>query len=291
MLKRLLALVVAGACFSFVVSEAAYAADIDCSPAQMQLNLCVNNGGEYVGIGGDLSLPGSGSENPPAQTEPVSDGPGTGGGSGDAPSPSEPPRLGPCRDDQVSARPDGLCLNDPETDEPEAEEDGDDAPVIPPVQATDVASFAPATPAIATEPDGVAIVGMPMNVVVDAAPHTAGGSLFGLPVSVSFTPVEAEIDYGDGTVRRVPIGGGTWRELGQPEFTATATSHAYSARGHYTVTARVLSSAVVDFGPYGTRPVNGLVASAPATRQVQAVVAETGLVQHTCAENPRGPGC
>lgn len=200
------------------------------------------------------------------------------------------PRWGPCRDDQVSPRADGLCWQDWAAEDAE-EAAGPEAPVIPAVTVNDVARFAPTTPAIGTEPDGVAIVGMPMNVVVAASTQTVAGQLFGLPVSVTFEPVEAVLDYGDGTRHTVPIGGGTWEQLGQPEFTPTATSHAYGARGTYTVSATVMSVAIADFGVWGTRPVDGLVASAPSTTSVQAVTADTGLVQFTCAENPSGPGC
>lgn len=252
----------------------------------------IDNEGEYVDIGGSVTTPGSAPQS----------GVGRGGGSGDgnggegppvaevAPVVVTDPRWGPCRDDQVSPRADGLCWHDWAAEDAE-EAAGPEAPVIPAVTVNDVARFAPATPAIRTEPDGVAIVGMPMNVVVAASTQTVAGQLFGLPVSVTFEPVEAVLDYGDGTRQTVPIGGGTWEQLGQPEFTPTATSHAYSARGTYTVSATVMSAAIADFGVWGTRPVEGLVTSAPSTTSVQAVTADTGLVQFTCAENPSGPGC
>ncbi|WP_261167257.1 hypothetical protein [Microbacterium sp. Marseille-Q6965] len=223
-------------------------------------------------------------------TQPIS-GDGGGGDSGEPePRPERDPRWGPCRDDQTSPRADGLCWQEYAPDEQPPAAEGE-APVIPPVQASDVARFAPATPAVGTEPDGVAVVGMPMNVIVRSGEHSATGSLFDLPMSVHFTPVEIRIDYGDGTTKTVPPNGGTWDELGQPEFTPTPTSHAYAARGHYQITATVMLAAVVDFGPWGTRPVTGLVASPAAARTVQAVTADTGLVQQTCLENPAGPGC
>lgn len=247
------------------------------------------NDGASVDIGGSGTRPGGGgggSSESGGSTQPIA---GDGDEVGEAAPPQRDPRWGRCRDDQTSPRADGLCWQDyaPETPAEQTE----DAPVIPAVQATDVARFAPATPAIGTEPDGVAVVGMPMNVLVTATTHTATGTLFDLPVSVQFTPVQAHIDYGDGTTKTVPLGSGTWEQLGQPDFTPTDTSHAYSARGHYQVTATVLSEAVVDFGPWGTRPVEGLVASPPASRTIQAVTAHTGLVKYTCHENPTGPGC
>lgn len=247
-----------------------------------------SNNGSEVALEGSVTRPGTGggSSESGGGTQPIA---GDGDEVGEAAPPQRDPRWGRCRDDQTSPRADGLCWQD-YAPEPPAEQT-EDAPVIPAVQATDVARFAPATPAIGTEPDGVAVVGMPMNVLVTATTHTATGTLFDLPVSVQFTPVQARIDYGDGTTKTVPLGGGTWEQLGQPDFTPTDTSHAYSARGHYQVTATVLSEAVVDFGPWGTRPVEGLVASPPASRTIQAVTAHTGLVKYTCHENPTGPGC
>lgn len=257
------------------------------------INCIVDNQGEYVDIGGSFTQPGGGQQAAPE----TGNGGGGNGGGGTAPvveaepepEPLTDPRWGPCRDDQQSPRADGLCWQDWATEETEPEEP--EAPVIPAVTVADVVRFAPATPAVGTEPDGVAIVGMPMNVVVTASTQTVSGQLFGLPVSVTFTPVDAVLDYGDGTTQTVPIGGGTWEQLGQPEFTPTATSHAYRDRGVYTLSATVRSTAVADFGVWGTRPVDGLVASPPSTARVQAVTADTGLVQYTCAENPTGPGC
>lgn len=284
-----------GVALLFVVcaGNAAAANQSGCG-VMLPIDCVVDNEGEYVDIGGSVTTPGS------APQSGLGHGGGgqNGGGNGAegrpvaeaAPVVVTDPRWGPCRDDQVSPRADGLCWHDWAAEDAE-EAAGPEAPVIPAVTVSDVARFAPATPAIRTEPDGVAIVGMPMNVVVAASTQTVAGQLFGLPVSVTFEPVEAVLDYGDGTRQTVPIGGGTWEQLGQPEFTPTATSHAYSARGTYTVSATVMSAAIADFGVWGTRPVEGLVTSAPSTTSVQAVTADTGLVQFTCAENPSGPGC
>jgi len=275
----------------------AVAAESSCATAGW-LGCAMENDGSGVTIGGSVTAPGAPPQSGVGHGGGGQNGGGSGGGNGGegppvaeaAPVVVTDPRWGPCRDDQVSPRADGLCWQDWAAED--AEEDaGPEAPVIPAVTVSDVARFAPATPAIRTEPDGVAIVGMPMNVVVAASTQTVAGQLFGLPVSVTFEPVEAVLDYGDGTRHTVPIGGGTWEQLGQPEFTPTPTSHAYGARGTYEVSATVMSAAVADFGVWGTRPVDGLVASAPSTTSVQAVTADTGLVQFTCAENPSGPGC
>lgn len=276
---------------SFFISSPAHA-DTGCGSTSWFVTCNPESSGEYVDIGGSFTQPGGGGQ---AAPPPANEGGGNGGGTAPVveaepePEPVTDPRWGPCRDDQQSPRADGLCWQDWATEETEPDEP--DAPVIPAVTVADVVRFAPATPTVGTEPDGVAIVGMPMNVVVTGSTQTVSGQLFGLPVSVTFTPVEAVLDYGDGTTQTVPIGGGTWEQLGQPEFTPTATSHAYRDRGVYTLSATVRSTAVADFGVWGTRAVDGLVASPPSTVRVQAVTADTGLVQYTCAENPSGPGC
>lgn len=289
------AVVVAAAISSLLIALPAAANDGSCE-ATGWLGCAISNDGSGVTIGGSISTPGAPPQGGGGHGGSGQNGGGSGGG-GEGPPVAEAapvvvtdPRWGPCRDDQVSPRADGLCWQDWAAEDAE-EAAGPEAPVIPAVTVSDVARFAPATPAVRTEPDGVAIVGMPMNVVVAASTQTVAGQLFGLPVSVTFEPVEAVLDYGDGTRQTVPIGGGTWEQLGQPEFTPTATSHAYGARGTYTVSATIMSAAVADFGVWGTRPVEGLVASAPSTTSVQAVTADTGLVQFTCAENPSGPGC
>lgn len=154
----------------------------------------------------------------------------------------------------------------------------------------DVASFAPAPAILADEPDGVGIVGMPMNFVVAASIHTATGTLFNLPVTVRFTPASFVFSHGDGTSRTSASGGRIWSALGQAQFSATATSHAYGSRGTYTASAVVQYVATVDFGN-GDVPVPGLVEVPTPGSSIQVVEARTALVDRTCVERPSGPGC
>src|SRR5699024_10854724 len=96
--------------------------------------------------------------------------------------------------------------------------------------------------------------------------QTVGGELFGLPMSVTFTPELLTIDYGDGTVAEVAQAAPTWEQLGQEQLSPTATSHTYAERGTAAVSVDVSYSAVVDFGPWGVHPVGGyVVAEGPAT--------------------------
>lgn len=154
----------------------------------------------------------------------------------------------------------------------------------------DVASFAPTPVPLVDEPDGVGVVGMPMNFVVDAAVHEQTGELFDLPVTVRFTPASIVILHGDGTSRETATGGRTWAQLRQAQFSATATSHAYGARGTYPAGGIVRYSAAVDFGN-GWVAVPGLLEIPTPSTSVQILEVRTALVDRTCAEDPTGPGC
>jgi len=155
---------------------------------------------------------------------------------------------------------------------------------------SDLVSFAPAPTRLTGEPSGVGIVGMPVNFVVAATTHTATGTLFELPVTVRFEPVSYVFVPGDGTSLTSSTGGRTWAELGQAQFSATATSHAFGARGVYSAHAVVRYSAAVDFGN-GPIAVAGLLEVASAAAAVEVFEVRTALVERTCIENPRGPGC
>ncbi|WP_431800575.1 hypothetical protein [Microbacterium sp. bgisy203] len=155
---------------------------------------------------------------------------------------------------------------------------------------SDVASFAPASLPLVDEPDGVGIVGMPVNFVVDAATHQQDGTLLGSPLTVRFTPTAVIFHHGDGTTRTAPDGGATWTDLAVPQFSATPTSHAYGTRGTYTAHAVVQYSAEYTFGT-GWYPIAGVLEIPTPAMDIQIVEARTALVDKTCTENPRAPGC
>lgn len=155
---------------------------------------------------------------------------------------------------------------------------------------TDVASFAPTSAPFVDEPDGVGVVGMPVNFVVTAGVHEQAGRLFDLPVTVRFTPTSYVFTHGDGTSREATTGGRTWAELGLAQFSATPTSHAYASRGTYTATAAVRYAAQANFGN-GWIDVPGQLEIPIGTTTLQIVEVKTALVDKTCAENPTGPGC
>lgn len=155
---------------------------------------------------------------------------------------------------------------------------------------TDVASFAPTSAPFVDEPDGVGVVGMPVNFVVSAGVHEQAGRLFDLPVTVRFTPTSYVFTHGDGTSREATTGGRRWAELGLAQFSATPTSHAYASRGTYTATAAVRYAAQANFGN-GWIDVPGQLEIPIGTTTLQIVEVKTALVDKTCAENPTGPGC
>lgn len=238
-----------------------------CSLADIQQGVCettISNSGSTVDIG--AIQPGSGS---------------TGGGRNDGSDPDAGPRSpgGPA----APAPPGPDCVVDPR--DPRCYS----IVVLRPTLA-DVASFAPAASILADEPDGVGIVGMPMNFVVAATSHTATGTLFDLPVTVRFVPASFVFVHGDGTSRTSATGGRSWAALGQAQFSATATSHAYGARGTYGASAIVQYSATVDFGS-GDVAVPGLLEVRTPSAAIEIVEVRTALVDLTCLENPDGPGC
>jgi len=162
---------------------------------------------------------------------------------------------------------------------------------VPDVTIEDLASFRPAAPTLTGEPFGFGVVGLPANVVAAASEQRLNGELLGWDVTVRFRPAGYVFDYGDGTTLRTATGGAAWAAAGQPQFTPTATSHTYRARGTYTASARVLYSAAVDFGSGVWRPVPGYVTAESGAYRIEVLEARTALVDRTCAEDPRGPGC
>lgn len=166
----------------------------------------------------------------------------------------------------------------------------DDPTGTPTVTITDLASFAPTPLALSVEPGNAGIADMPANFVAAASVHTQTGDLFGVPLTVRFTPVGYDYTYGDGTSATLTAPGLSWEQLGQAQFTPTPTSHVYADRGTYTADLDVRYTAEIDFG-LGWYPVSGELTSDGPTQQIQIFEARTALVAHTCTEKPGAPGC
>ncbi|WP_406245610.1 hypothetical protein ACI7YT_11215 [Microbacterium sp. M] len=163
-------------------------------------------------------------------------------------------------------------------------------PAIPAVTITDLARFAPEGVLVAAEPDNVGVVGLPTNFVASASTQTVAGELFGYPISVRFTPVGFDFDYGDGSITTTSTGGQSWAALNQAQFTPTETSHVYAVRGDYTTAVDVRYTAEIDLG-IGWFPIDGELTSAGRAQQVRIFEAHTALVAHTCEQAPSSPGC
>ena len=243
-----------------------------CSQWDVTLGTCVDNDGTTVTVGGTDTTPGTGGG--PA-------GPGVPGGPG-TPPPSPPGYTGSwCEvDDAWWSHNNTSC--------PPVDDDDDDT--TPPITLNDLVQFMPNGSPLTVEPFGIGIVGLPSNFVAASAAHTASGTLFGRSVNVRFTPDLHRFHYGDGETKLTASRGRTWESAGQAQFTPTATSHVYGARGFYTVRVDVLYTAAVNFGA-GWVPIPGHVTARGPTQQIQIYEARTALVAYTCDELPGAPGC
>jgi hypothetical protein len=163
--------------------------------------------------------------------------------------------------------------------------------MLPDVTLADLASFIPAKPSLTGEPAGYAVAGLPANLVAAASTQHIPGTVLGWNVIVRFTPIGYVFDHGDGTTGRADTGGDTWERLRLPQFSPTATSHVYRDRGTYTVAVTIEYAASVDFGSGRWRPVPGVVTARTGGYSIDVLAARTALVDHTCTENPDGPGC
>ena len=169
---------------------------------------------------------------------------------------------------------------------------GQPSPTVPgwSVTVSDLARFVPSTATVAGEPDNVAVVGLPANFLSSAKTETIPGTILGRALTIRFTPVNYAFDYGDGEQRTSRTPGTAWDASGQAQFTPTDTSHVYKQPGTYTVTVTVTYAADIDLGT-GWIPINGTLNGPPASQQIRVVKAHTALVQGTCLERPKAPGC
>lgn len=246
-----------------------------CTPLEQRQGTCATTDGNSVIVGGEKTTPGT----DPGTTTPIGhEDPGVDAG--------PPPRE---FDFETCMRSWSFIECYRRAEEAAPPEDGDE-PALPPITITDLARFAPAPSILAGEPDNVGIAGMPTNFVATASVTTQSGSLFGFPVTVRFTPAAFDFHYGDGSSATTSTGGQTWAALGQPQFTPTATSHAYSERGTYSADVDVRYTAEVDFG-VGWFPVAGQLTSDGPAQEIRIFEAHTALVAYTCDQKPSSPGC
>lgn len=262
---------------AFVLTTPAEAAS--CSTAASLAGLCGTNTGTDVVIDGTHHTPG-GPDDPGTWTDDSDT---------DVDRPWDPPpdfNFDDCLENWDSYI---HCFRPPDTDD-ETEDEDDDTTTIPDITITDVARFAPEGSAITGEPDNVGVAGLPTNFVATASVHTVNESLFGFPVAVRFTPSGYDFSFGDGATVTTTSAGLSWADLGQAQFTPTATSHTYNERGSYSAQVDLRYTAEVDFG-IGWFPISGEVRSVGAPQQIRIFEAHTALVAHTCQQAPNSPGC
>lgn len=164
-------------------------------------------------------------------------------------------------------------------------------PAPTPVTLSDIASFRPDVGTNAMQPNGWAVVGLDTNFFSRGGAEVVDGSLLGGPAQVRFTPVAWTWSYGDGATRRATTAGGTWAELGIPEFDATPTSHVYAAKGSYTITLAIDYAAEYRLGDAAWVRIPGVLSLPSNPLTISVGSAKTVLVNEDCRANPDGPGC
>jgi hypothetical protein len=177
------------------------------------------------------------------------------------------------------------------------------APATPPVPAPappaadpavtleDVARFVPRSASIRSQPNGWAMVGAPVNLLTDASPQVIDGTLLGRPAQVRFAPVAFTWDHGDGTSTTVEGPGALWRDLRQPDFTSTPTSHVYDTVGDRQVTLSIGYAPSYRFDGGGWQQIPGVLPVQVGPVGIRVLQGSTVLVGGVCGAPDAGPGC
>lgn len=156
---------------------------------------------------------------------------------------------------------------------------------------SDVLTLAPASVTLTAEPSTWSIVGSHTNFFTTATEHSATGSVLGHPVTVTFTPITYQWDYGDGTTAETTTPGASWAALGQDDFSATSTSHVYEEKATVQASVTVVYTAAVTLAS-GTRiPVTGTLNRASTTLSLELFTADTVITVGDCNEHPEQPRC
>lgn len=239
----------------------------------------IGSDGETLKVAGSRQEPGTQADTSSARSNPAE--PNT--------TPSRPPQRPTF--DACLANWDSMitCFRERQTPDP-ADPAAPEEPALPPITMNDLATFAPEPVTTVGEPGNVGVAGMPTNFVATATVHTRTGMLFGLPITVRFTPSGYDFHYGDGSDASIETGGATWAALGQAQFTPTATSHVFAERGSYLVDVDVRYTAEIDLG-LGWFAVAGELTTDGPLQEIRVFEAHTALVAHTCAQTPSSPGC
>jgi hypothetical protein len=162
---------------------------------------------------------------------------------------------------------------------------------VPGVTLEDVAQFVPRSASVRSQPNGWALVGAPVNLLTDATAQVVDGQLLGRPAQVRFVPVSFVWDYGDGTSTTVQGPGASWRELGQPDFSATDTSHVYPTMGDRSVTLSISYSPSYRFDGGAWQQIPGTLPVQVGPVMIHVLEGSTVLVSGACGTRDAGPGC
>ncbi|PPF53517.1 hypothetical protein C5B94_09545, partial [Clavibacter michiganensis] len=161
----------------------------------------------------------------------------------------------------------------------------------PGVTLEDVAQFVPRSASIRSQPNGWALVGVPVNLLTDAVAQVVDGVLLGRPAQVRFVPVSFAWDHGDGTTTMVEGPGASWAQLGQGDFTPTATSHVFATVGERQVSVTVAYAPSYRFDGGGWQSVPGTLPVVVGPVTIRVVQGSTVLVPGLCGTRHAGPGC
>lgn len=260
------------------VGSSSARASASCAKELMSAGLCnAQNSGTQVTVRGERSTPGTDTTTPGTRQSDSNSVPSA---------PPEETRFADC----LSNWDNSLRCFLPTSPSSSADGVPPEEPALPPITMNELVSFAPDPVTVVGEPGGVGIAGMPTNFIAAASVHTQAGTIFGVPISVRFTPSGYDFHYGDGSSASTTSGGQTWAALGQAQFTPTRTSHVYRERGTYPTDVDVRYSAEVDLGD-GWFPVAGELTTDGPARNIRIFEAHTALVAYTCAQRPSANGC
>lgn len=260
---------------ALLVLPAATSGDADCAATSLTGGGCgYSNSGTSLTVSGSKTTPGTTPDSPRSNTNAPDSGPSTPPGESD---------FSQCLSDWNSMI---GCFPRTQPADPAAPP----PPAPPPITMNELAVFAPDPVVTVGEPGNVGISGMPTNFVATASVHTRTGAIFGIPLTVRFTPSGFDFGYGDGSSASTTTGGQTWAALGQAQFTPTPTSHVYDARGTYPADVDVRYTAEIDIG-LGWFPIAGELTTDGPSRDIRIFEAHTALVAYTCAQKPSSPGC
>ncbi|MFK4789045.1 hypothetical protein [Microbacterium sp. ZW T5_56] len=143
---------------------------------------------------------------------------------------------------------------------------------------TDLIHFTPHAASASTANEGMTLVTSPASVSVAADAHILTGTLLGYSVTVTFTPVQVGIEFGDGS-------------SAAHTGASAVFDHTYPARGTYATTLIAEYTATVTFSDGTPRPVIGTITSRSPGPDIRVLAARTALTHDTCITTPRAPGC